>query len=96
MTETRYVKADIDELHEQFDQGDCRWWVNDSGDVSLEGTVTYKGSSELNAKVEGYVGLVDEHEGGMIAYGTPEMMDRMADLLNRLDAIERIARPIKP
>jgi hypothetical protein len=44
--------------------------------------------------VKGYVGLVDEHEGGMIAYGTPEMMDRLADLLNRLDAIERIARPI--
>ena len=72
-----------------------RYWVNDSEAV-LNGTLTYApcppdgAPSYPPVAIENYVGLVDENDGGMIAYGTAEVMERLADDLNLLDVVERL------
>lgn len=88
------LKRNIDAIHSQLDAGEARFWANDSG-PRLEGRVAYGGSS-LDRKVEGYIGLVDEEAGGMIVYGEASTIEKLAEKLNRLDAIERIAFDIDP
>ncbi len=70
-------------------QGECRYYVNDFG-VTLSGSLDY-GYGE-NITVDRYVGIVDEHEGGMFAFGPSESMERLADKLNKLHLIEGLMR----
>lgn len=82
----------VSDIAEEIDvQGAPRFWVNDSG-VEVDIKLDY-GHSDQNANLETEfkaVGLVDEKDGGMIAYGKPAIMEDLADKLNQLDIIERI------
>ncbi len=82
----------LKELHESVEAGEARWYVNDVG-VSLDGTLIYEGiggkPNDL-VPVHNYVGLVDDHMGGMIAYGPSEIMEDLADKLNTLHIIEEL------
>lgn len=81
----------LEEAFEQFDRGEARYWVNDTG-PELNGTVNYRGGGMPDIKAEHYIGLVDEDKGGMIAYGEPAIMEELAGKLNKLEALERIAK----
>lgn len=78
----------IKDVHATIEDGDIRYWVNDSG-PELAGTIIYNVPGE-DVAVSGFVGLVDEHDGGMIAYGKPEIMENLADKLNKLHIIEEL------
>ena len=58
-----------------------RYYVNDYG-VELHGALVYADNPAATVVVTGYVGLVDEEEGGMIAYGPIEHMEALAAKLN--------------
>lgn len=81
----------IEKLHDQYITEQApRWYPNDGGPV-LNGTI-----SEDGAKVEGYVGLVDEEVGGMVAFGPLDVIEQIADMLNRYNAIESIVAEPNP
>lgn len=85
------VVAKLEELRITYIDN-ARYWVNDCG-VVLDGTLIYEGvggESNRLVPVHNFVGLVDEHDGGMIAYGPIEIMERLADDLNKLHIIEEL------
>lgn len=79
-------------LAASYDEGDARFWPNDTG-PTLTGTVAASDDPHYEPiVVKGFVGLVDEADGGMIAYGKPEVIERLADDLNRLHVIESVVK----
>lgn len=89
MAEINNVHTRLRQIAETHDGGEARWWVNDSG-ATLRGMVGENEPGYPTATVEGYVGLVDERIGGMIAYGEAEIMESLADQLNELHVIKTI------
>lgn len=59
---------------------DERFWVNDFG-AYANGTVTYPEGH--TASIENFVGIVDEQDGGMVAYASPEVAHKLVAILNR-------------
>jgi hypothetical protein len=86
MTDPLYKSAV--EVAGEYADGAARWWTNEGPSVS--GEIDYGGGSDPGL-FQGYIGLVDERVGGMVAFGPPEIMERMADDLNLADLIRRVA-----
>lgn len=83
--------AKLKELHDTVDGGEARFWVNDHG-VTLDGTIAYEGTPAPHdlVPVHNFVGLVDDHVGGMIYWGESAAMEDLADKLNTLHVIEEM------
>jgi hypothetical protein len=64
-----------------------RWWVNDAYGIYLNGKVTYLDSPPQ--PVKNFVGIVDEESGGMVAYASPEVAERIVDALNKVENLKR-------
>ena len=90
------------DVHTEFENGEARFWVNDSGSQgpTLSGVLDYGGSSSYQpgrihqafVPVKNFVGMVDEQVGGMIAYGEAANMEELAAKLNKLHIIESILK----
>jgi hypothetical protein len=79
----------LEAAFKQYHGGEARYWVND-GEATIDGTINYAGAGLPAIPFHGYVGLVDEELGGMIAYGEPKIMDELADRLNMLHIIDTV------
>jgi hypothetical protein len=88
-----YIQT-LKDLAATFEGGEARFYVNDNGAAGpvLSGTIDYYPDSPGGDKtpVEGFVGLVDEEVGGMIAYGPSEIMESLADKLNQWDIVFKV------
>lgn len=85
------LKKTVAAIHEQLDGGEARYWANDHG-PTLNGALHDSArSAAVVGVITNYIGLVDEQDGGMILFGPAEQVNAIAEKLNRLDAIERIA-----
>lgn len=78
------------EMDETIASGNIRYWVNDDSAYKVTGQVTYLHDPAGTASLDGYVGLVDDEIGGMIAYGASDIMEALADKLNKLHIIETL------
>lgn len=75
------------------ESGEARYWVNDSGPkISLD--IDYPGDPDGHVNETTLVGLVDEQIGGMIAYGSLDIMEQLADRLNTLHVIEQMSKSL--
>jgi hypothetical protein len=73
---------------EKHDELGDRFWLNDIGGPAVTVGIAHVG--EDASWMKDCVGLVDEEEGGMIAYGPTMHMRALADKLNKLHAIEEM------
>lgn len=76
------------ELGEIYDGGETRYWINDA--IEFEGVLTYHDVVPRSSPVCGYVGLVDDDEGGMVAFGPLKELERLAARLNKLHVVEEL------
>lgn len=86
------VWNEVRALDEIYKRGETRFWVNDDFPGQIDVAVLYDNDpEELNDRFKA-VAIVDGELGGMFVYGKPEEMEKLAHDLNKLDALERIAR----
>lgn len=93
MAQDSVFKA-LHEMAQQWDDGNARYWVNDSGPTLDNGTLTYGVSDKKH--VDPLYGIVDEASGGMIMFAERGVAEEMCDKLNVLASIERLITALNP
>lgn len=80
------LREKMKEFVAKTDELGDRFWVMDGPIVTVGLAMPGGPTSWLNK----CVGLMDEEEGGMVAYGSPEAMRNLCEQLNKLHAIEEM------